>query len=173
MAVDNPRCRTGLPARRLTRIHHQHVIDPGPHPLVTPLVEGALNRRAGRAVLRQHPPLAARAQHKQDAVQHRIKIRRARPAKTAGRWKQPAYDRPFGIRRIACIGPPGAPILRAGDFSPGRGDSGVARNPTESQLSEITQLFLGQALRWRYCQTGKARVVQTRICGLSPNAQWV
>jgi hypothetical protein len=37
-------------------------------------------------------------------------------------------------------------MLRAGGFGPGHDDSVVARNPTESQLAEISQLFLGQAL---------------------------
>ena len=114
------------------------MVDPLPKPLIAPAIEVTLDRRARWAVIRQHPPLAAGAEHEQDAIEHLAEINLARSTEAAWRRQQRADDGPLRIRRIACIAKSPAPILRTGDFGPRRGASVVARNPTESQPTEIT-----------------------------------
>ena len=70
LAVDHPGTRAGLAAGRLAHRHQQEVVDRLPASVVTPSIEVALHRAAGRELLRQHAPLATGLRDVEDCVDH-------------------------------------------------------------------------------------------------------
>ena len=94
-----------LPAR-----HEQRVMDPLQRAVVVPQVEVVVHRGAGRQILGDRPPLATRAQHVHQAVDHRPKIDAAPAPAPLGRRDQRFNQRPFRIRQVARIAKP-APVV--------------------------------------------------------------
>ena len=94
------------------------------HAVARPFPEIAVNRRPRREILRQLPPLAARAQNVAHRVHHLAHIGLARPAAPL-RWRDQRFDEsPFRVRQIArippfarrmllarCLGPHGRPAV--------------------------------------------------------------
>src|SRR5215475_4133461 len=85
LAVDHASRWARATSHRLTRLHHQHMVDLVPGAVVAPAIEMALNRRIRRKILGKLPPLAARGGDIEQRVHHRPQTG-ARSAAQFGKW---------------------------------------------------------------------------------------
>ena len=119
LAVDHARRWTGVPPLALSLGNHQSMVDPYPRSVLRPPVEIALDRRIGRKLPRQLPPLATRRCQVQDRLDDAPQRRFARAANPVRFWHQRFDQRPLRIRHVACVTHSLPPILSASDLSPG------------------------------------------------------
>ena len=118
LAVDHAGRRAGLASRRFTRGHEKVMVESAQRSVGTPSIEVTLDRTARRELPRQHPPLAARARHVQDRVQHLAQVSRPRPAMPFAGGKVQGNHFPFLVRQVACVTQARPLILGTSDFSP-------------------------------------------------------
>lgn len=148
LAVDDAGRRTCLPSLLLPGRHDEGVVDGAQDADVAPGVEMVLHRGEGREVLRQHPPLATRRSHVEVRVHNLAQVRLTRPPDRLRSRQQGRDQRPFPVAQVTCVARGLAGLVAPGDISPRhRALHRIFANPTESQPTDITQLFLGQALR--------------------------
>src|SRR5690606_17471241 len=135
---------------------------------VAPGVEVALHRGEGRELRRQRAPLDAGPGNVKDRLDNDAQTSLARPPVTMGTRQQRLQPFPFAIRHIARKPAAQTPILIPSGLAPGHRDLlRIFANPMESQPSQITHLFFGQALRMREgCaslpQAGGSKIVEVR-----------
>ena len=103
LAVDHAGRRAGLASRRFTRGHEKVMVESAQRSVGTPSIEVTLDRTARRELPRQHPPLAARARHVQDRVQHLAQVSRLGPAMPFASGKVRGNHFPFLVRQVACV----------------------------------------------------------------------
>ncbi len=96
LAVDHACRRAGFAPGLFARRHHQSVVHRPPKTAVPPQIEIVLNRREGREVLRQLPPLAAGGGDIRKRIENLPHIRLARTPKIALR-RDSGFKKP-----IAC-----------------------------------------------------------------------
>ena len=97
-------------------------------------------------------------------------VRRGRPSRRGGGMKR-CNKFPFAVGQIACI-PAATPfILASSDFGPGHVILVQCRNRTESQLTEITQLFSGRALSVVVINISEMMTASSSINALSAGSQ--
>ena len=118
LAVDHPGAWGGLAPRRFTYRHEKVMVDGAQRSIATPGVEISLDRAPRRELPGQHPPLATRAGHVQDRVQHLTQVRRARATQPLRRRQKRCDHIPFPVRQVTCVAKARALIVGASDFSP-------------------------------------------------------
>jgi hypothetical protein len=143
LAVDHACGWTGIAPLQLPRCHNEMMVDRLQQPAVAPIVEVALDRRRRRKVVREKPPLTACRGHVEDGVQNVPQIGVSRSANPPRRRQERLNETPFSVGQVACIAATSPFIFTTGDFSPRHVIPVLLRNRTESQQTEITQLFLG------------------------------
>jgi site-specific DNA recombinase len=101
LAVDHRGRRAWLPARALAQHDHEVMTHGLPHARVQEGAEVAIHRRPRqeRGRRRQVPPLAAGAQHVEQAIQHAPHVRRARAPSGLGRRDQGPQQPPLVVRQ--------------------------------------------------------------------------
>ena len=102
LAVNHAGARPRLAPLRLAGLHRQREAGRPQQPAVAPVVEGVLHRGAGREVLLQHRPLAARRRDVRGRVHHLPKVDGARTSGPVRRRHEGHDQRPFAVVRIAC-----------------------------------------------------------------------
>ena len=80
----------------------QGIVNLLPNPFVSPLPEDSVDRAPLWKVSGKHPPLAARANHVQDGIDHPTSANRL-PASTMAFWQQLSNHLPLPIRQITGI----------------------------------------------------------------------
>ena len=95
--------RAGLPTRLLAALHIERFVKAIERAVIAPQIEIIMERRARRQILRNRPPLAARAQDIHQPVDHFALIDMATVAPASGRRDQRRNMRPFGIREVARV----------------------------------------------------------------------
>src|SRR5271169_6258388 len=142
LAVNHSGRWARLSACCLARRHDQGVVQRAKYSATRPRVEIALNRRVGREVLGQLPPLAPGGRNVEDRVHYRSHRRCTGPPERRRQWQKWFDHKPLRIRRIAFIAHAIATILSPSDFGPDhRALPRIFAYPRESQLAEITQLL--------------------------------
>ena len=102
LAVDNRHGGRRLFTSSPAYLFPQGIVDLLPNPLVSPLPKDAVNRIPIGKVARQHPPLATRANHVQDRIDHPTSTDRF-SAPTATSRQQLSNNLPLPIRQITGI----------------------------------------------------------------------
>ena len=147
LAVDDAGGRACLPTLLLPRRHDEGIVNGPKHTHVAPGVEIVLHRGEGWKVLREHAPLAPRRSHVEDRIHHLAQVCHARSPDRLRSRQQRGYQRPFLVAQVTCVASAPTGIVATGDISPRhRALHRIFANPTESQPTDITQFFLGQAL---------------------------
>ena len=103
LAVDNRRCRLDsaprlAPCKITKRIHH--AVE---NTATLPPVKVVDNRRIGRKITRQRPPLTARGQHILDGVEDLAQVRLARTPQGSLFGQHRFDDRPFLVCHVAFV----------------------------------------------------------------------
>ena len=122
LTVDDASRGNTVTSHRRPSAPDEREIDPSPQALVAPKIEVVLHGGAWRKVLRQCAPLAAGRQNVENGVQHRPKLNFPRPSDATRRRQEKREQKPFRLRRVACINQVIAPILLPGGFSPSHRD---------------------------------------------------
>jgi hypothetical protein len=92
--------------------------------------------------------LAAGGQNEQDCLDDLAQINLSRAAQSTPTRQLPGYQMPLRVGHVACIAEAFPQILSTSDFGPWHGAlPRIFANPKESQPTEITHSFFGQALR--------------------------
>ena len=145
----NHRCRwPGLTSKFPAGLPDQNSDDLLPPSGIAPSIKIALNRRVRRKLLRQCPPLASGGQNEENRLHYHAQVHLSGTAQMTSRWHPPGNQCPLRIGHIACVTQSTALILSTSDFGPRHGVlPRIFANPKESQLTEITHCFFGQALR--------------------------
>jgi hypothetical protein len=122
------RCANDRPSSsRLTRRHHEGVVERGKDTAARPGVEITLYRRIRWEVLGQLPPLATDGRNIKDRICYRSQICRTWTPKRRCRWQKRLYHKPLCIGRIDSISQALAPITNAkGRFWGGKIDLGTS-----------------------------------------------
>jgi hypothetical protein len=148
LAVDDGGSRLRPAAEFSSGLSDQNSDDPVPSASVAPSVKIALNCRIGWKLAWQSPPLAASGQNVEDRLHDLPQIDLPWSPEPPSRRHFPSNQCPFRICQIACVTQSTALILDTSDFGPWHGAlPRIFANPKESQPTEITHCFFGQALR--------------------------
>ena len=103
MTVQDRSGRAGFAAFMFAGSHIEFVVEALQRAVPSPQVHIAVDRAAGRKVLRQRSPLTAMFQHIEQAIDHRPQIHLALSPAPLRRRNQRGDDLPFGIGQITGI----------------------------------------------------------------------
>ena len=147
LAIEDSRGRHGFTPEFPAGLPNQSSDDLVPSGGISPRVKIALDSRVRRELARQGSPLAAGGQNVENCLHDLPQIDFPWPPTSPARRHLPGDQRPLRISQIACVAQPIALILNASDFGPRhRALPRIFANPKESQPTEITHCFFGQAL---------------------------
>ncbi len=146
LTVDHRGRGNGLAPLLLARLDGQGMVDAATGAVLTPGPDVAVHRAAGRKFLGQHAPLAAGREQIEKRVDNLAQDRRSGPTDRLRRRQMGCDQGLLPVRRVAYVACALPLILIAGRFSPHLVSPVVAATTTESQVTETTQLVLGQAL---------------------------
>ena len=147
LAVDHGGRGAGLTPLLFARLDGQGMVDAAPGAVLAPGREIGVHRAPGWELLGQQASLAAGREQVEERVDHLAQDRGARPADRLRRRQMWRDQGPLPIGQIACVALTLALVLLAGRFSPNLVPPVIVATTTESQVTETTQLFLGQTLR--------------------------
>ena len=116
MAIDHSGGRTGFAANRFAAFYIKLMINEIERAIPTPQVEIIVQRRAGRQVFRDGPPLTTGGENIHQAVHNLAHDHCAFVAAAPAWWDQRFYQFPFVVGEVAGIAQMAAVIPRAVSF---------------------------------------------------------
>ena len=152
LAVDNGGGRRWVPAHQRAHLRMECVVQPRERAVRLPLDEVAMDRRLGRKILGQLPPLATRREHVQDAVEDTAPVCGGVPSPDTRRWQIRLDQCPFLVGHIGRITLPLTLVLRPVFDRPHASPLRISSpGATESQQIHRAQHFSGRTLRKSRC----------------------
>src|SRR6185437_2144895 len=120
LAVNHSGGGAGLTPVLLATFYGECMMDVIQRSIVTPSIEVIMDRAFGRQVLRDVPPLAARAEDIHKTVHDLADVHRTLVAARFGGRKQRLDLRPFFVRQIMRVASPATVVSKAGLICPHR-----------------------------------------------------
>src|SRR6266436_5831214 len=151
LTVDHPCRRAGFAPLPFASLLDQQEIDLFPQPLRLPRIKVTLHRRPLRKIARQQTPRTRRPQNVEQGFDNPPKRNYSWPSQGLLPRQVRRNQRPLRIRHVTCIAQIFSPILLPSGFSPHFVPPLLSDAAWVSQISEIAQFILGQALRGCGC----------------------